>query len=101
MAQPMRPPMQRSARFVLVGFFFLLTMTQFTNCGGYQAADSTLDSTEALVARLTVTCVNETPTNLIVQPHLYNGEYAVPATLQEFNIGGDCNEGGYVNNEID
>jgi len=90
--------MQRSARVVLVGFFMLVIMTQFTNCGDYQAPSSTLDT--ASVACVNTSCVNETPTNLMVTPHLYNGEYAVPANLTEFNIGGDCNEGGYMNNVV-
>jgi hypothetical protein len=91
--------MQRSARVVLGGFFALVLLTQFTNCGDYQAPSSTLDSTDS-VACLDTACVSEAPTNLMVSPHLYNGEYAVPANLTEFNIGGDCNEGGYLNNTI-
>jgi hypothetical protein len=94
-----RPPIHKAARFVLVGFFMLVTITQFNNCGGYSTPNSTMDGSSS-VSCTTVTCVVPSSNNLNVTPHLYNGEEGVPANVSEFNLGGDCNEGGYVNNII-
>lgn len=93
------PLMRKVSRFVLMGVVMLLMITQFNNCGNYQAADSTLDSMTA-VACLNESCISPDANNLSVIPHLGNGEYAVTAGLAEFNLGGDCNEAGFVNNYI-
>jgi hypothetical protein len=46
-------------------------------------------------------CVSAKSENLRLTPHLGStGEYGVPASLSEFNLGGDCNEGGYPANTI-
>jgi hypothetical protein len=90
-----RPSMQKASRFVLLGIGLSLILTQFINCGSYQAADSTLDGASA-VACTNTSCTLANTDNMSITPHVANGEYAVPAGLSEFNLGGDCNEGGFL-----
>lgn len=92
------PPMTKSLR-VLAGVTFLILMvTEFNNCGDY-SSDMNVSGASALSCTST-SCVTPTADNLKITPHLQNGEYDVPANLSEFNIGGDCNEGGYPFNKI-
>ena len=76
-------------------------LTSFNNCGNYaepyaqnMASLANLDCDQD--------CVTPTLQNLEIKPHLGgNGtEFSVPANLLEFNVGGDCNEGGYPYNLI-
>jgi hypothetical protein len=90
-----RPLIQKASRFVLLGFCLLVMLTQFNNCGGYDAADSTLDGASSVLCTNT-SCTASNADNLTLTVHLANGEYAVPAGLSEFNLGGDCNEAGFL-----
>ena len=90
--------MKKASQLVLLGIFALFGLTQFTNCDGYQTP-STLDGAST-TSCTNASCVTENPNNLMVTPHIDNGEYGVTAGLSEFNLGGDCNEGGYLNNVI-
>jgi len=85
--------------FYLLQAGLLLALLTFNNCGGYQTPNNDASSVAA-VNCTTPNCVLPTDANLKVTPHLGNGEYAVPANLAEFNIGGDCNEGGYPYNLV-
>lgn len=71
----------------------------FNNCGQYQQEDNFMVS--ASVNCLNATCVSASSSNLSLRANLGGGsEYSVPANLAEFNLGGDCNEGGYPQNTI-
>lgn len=82
---------------VLVGTL----LTQFNNCGGYSSTDvSTASGLTSLDCD--ADCISQASDNLEVKVNLgSNGvEYSVPAGLSEFNLGGDCNEGGYASSVI-
>ncbi|CAM5999383.1 unnamed protein product [Sphagnum balticum] len=48
----------------------------------------------------TANCVTPTVTNMRIEANLDNGGFTVPLNMSEFNIGGDCNEGGFPLNLI-
>jgi hypothetical protein len=85
--------------FRILGGLALLTMTltEFTNCAGDQSTDQ--PSTVAATDCVNTSCINPSLINVSVTPHLYNGAFLVPST-GIFNIGGDCNEGGYPFNRV-
>lgn len=71
-----------------------------TGCGTYEAEQSS--SSSSLSLDCDEDCITPEPQNLEVKAHLGgNGsEYSVPADLAEWNMGGDCNEGGFPHNVI-
>jgi hypothetical protein len=86
-----------------LSFLFVVTLvmvTQFTNCGTYSAANNDSSSSSA-VSCTNATCITPTLDNLSVTAHLAGGaQFSVPSNLTDWNIGGDCNEGGYPYNSI-
>ena len=77
----------------------LAPLLTIISCSGYQQAQTSSESV-ATIACTNATCISTLSDNLKVTPHLGNGEYAVPASLVDFNLGGDCNEGGYPFNTV-
>jgi hypothetical protein len=78
-----------------------LVLVGYTNCSNYQ--EPQVDNLASLVnLSCDDDCITPTTDNLKITPHLGGSgtEYSVPANLVEFNIGGDCNEGGYPYNMI-
>lgn len=80
------------------GILALLVMTQFTNCdvytnnGAFMAASTcgSLCDGDANADLLEVKVnIPDTPSNFVY-----------PSSLTQFDIGGACNEGGYVNNVV-
>jgi len=73
----------------------------FNNCGSYEAqmAGANDYQSASLECETTSDCVVRTNTNLKISP-LPGDNFPVNATLQAFNIGGDCNEAGYSNHQI-
>jgi hypothetical protein len=90
--------MRKASRVVLLGFVLLTMLTQFTNCGAYQTPQP-YDGLSA-VACENSSCVLESADNLRINVNLGDGQYSVPGTYTEFNLGGDCNEGGFARNYI-
>jgi hypothetical protein len=80
----------------VVGFALLL---QFTNCASPKS-ETGEDSQSSLDCGTSSNCIFPNPQNLKIVPHIKNGQFAVTASLADFNIAGDCNEGGYANNTI-
>lgn len=76
-----------------------LLLTQFNNCGNVAQSMDGLESASMLSCE-TADCVTPNANALQVQANVGNGTYSVPASLIEFNIGGDCNEGGFRYNTI-
>ncbi len=75
-------------------------LTQFNNCGNY-ADPKKADLSFSSVVCDTPSCITAKSANLNITPHVgAAGEYGVPPALSEFNIGGDCNEGGYPVNTV-
>ena len=75
-------------------------MTQFNNCGNY-AEPALVEANMASVSCDTPKCISPKATALNIAPHVGSaGEYGVPPALSEFNLGGDCNEGGYPANTV-
>lgn len=93
------PDMNKNLRLIFPLLMMSLLVTQFNNCGNYASPAMNLDSTSTL-ACVSTTCVDPNVDNLKITPHLANGELSVPANLSEFNVGGDCNEGGFPNNTV-
>lgn len=85
------------AAFALLG----VLLTQFNNCGGYQGSAATDDASLDAVTCTTNNCIVPDQSIMAVTPHLASsGDEGITAALSEFNIGGDCNEGGYPYNTI-
>jgi hypothetical protein len=77
---------------------FGLLLTEFNNCGDY-AQPATTNGASSLSCT-TPNCVISTADNLKIIAHLANGEYDLKADINEFDLGGDCNEGGFLVNKI-
>lgn len=77
-------------------------MTHFNNCGVYESnvANTSDFQSTALDCDSGSDCVTESNTNLKITP-LPNSTFYVTPSLEAFNIGGDCNEAGYVNHRIE
>lgn len=76
-----------------------LLLTQFNNCGNVAQSVDGLQFA-SLVNCANSDCVTPDSSALRVQANVGNGNYPVPASLTEFNIGGECNEGGFRYNQI-
>jgi hypothetical protein len=77
-----------------------LMLTQFNNCGSYSAQNND-ESSSSVVSCTSANCITPTLANLGIKVNMGGGaEYSVPAGLAEWNLGGDCNEGGYPYNMI-
>lgn len=75
-------------------------LTQFTNCGEYSSPNNS-SASSSVVACTNTSCITPTLDNLSAKVNLGGGaDYSVPTGLAEFNLGGDCNEGGYPYNII-
>jgi hypothetical protein len=77
-----------------IGTFLFVLMFQFQNC----AQDSTPNVQEDIGSSFACSeadCIPETAANLKISPNLFNGNVVVKTGIDEFNLGGDCNEGGF------
>lgn len=86
-------------RTLSIGLFVGVVITQFNNCGA-AGNPATFALSASSIACTDVGCVTPTTENLKVVANLNGGQFPVPANLTEFNIGGDCNEGGFPYNTI-
>lgn len=84
---------------IVIGFL-TLTLMPFTNCGQYaQPASEAMSSSEFVPCN--DRCITPVLENLSIKVNMGNATtYTVPAGLSEFNLAGDCNEGGYPANFI-
>lgn len=95
----LRPLTHKSVQLVLVVGATVLTLTQFNNCSNYQPNIAT-DGTSSIDCTTTTNCIVPNPNNVGITAHLLNGTESILPSESEFNIGGDCNEGGYPYNDI-
>lgn len=92
--------MSKTLRWLSLTLVFAAMVTQFNNCGNY-ADTPTYVATGSSVSCVDADCVNQSVDNLNLQVNLGGGtEFGVAANLGEFNLGGDCNEGGFPYNTI-
>ena len=49
---------------------------------------------------LSESCVTANEDLLAVKPNLFSGQINITASVAEFNVGGDCNEGGFAANTL-
>jgi hypothetical protein len=88
-----------TSRWILVLVLGAVVLTQFNNCGSVSSPETGL--TETLSISCDEDCVTATADNLESKPNLVDGaEYKVAADVIEFNIAGECNEGGFPLNTI-
>lgn len=91
---------------VLTKWFGVMAVTLVIPVAFQNCSDMTATQTEDIASVVNLTCDEDciTPTlaDLEVKAHLGGSgtEYSVPTNLIEFNIGGNCNEGGYAYNTI-
>ncbi len=78
---------------------FAVLLAPFTNCGQY-GEPMLSDESESVLTCTTDDCIQPQPNHLKIQANLTGNLFVVKAGLAEFNIGGDCNEGGYPSNTI-
>jgi|GEM_PF-1981629 len=77
-----------------------LMVSPFTNCGQY-ADPASEELYNQSLDECDDDCVMPKAENLSVKANVGSGnDYGVPAGLTEWNLGGDCNEGGYPSNYI-
>lgn len=92
--------MTKSLNLFIVFAFLGLTTLPFTNCGNYAdpANESVLD---AFSEECDDDCIMPKSENLQIKANLPEGSQVTitPADI-DFNLGGDCNEGGYPYNII-
>lgn len=80
--------------------FLTLSLLPFTNCGQYAEPASEAMSSTGFVP-CNDRCITPVLENLSVKVNMGTAtSYTVTNDLAEFNLGGDCNEGGYVTNFI-
>lgn len=82
----------------LIAILFVVA-TQFTNCGQPEIALSESDNS---IQDCDADCITPKSGNLALNLHVGGSgtQYSVPTGLAEFNLGGDCNEGGFGYNLV-
>jgi len=87
-------------RYLFTVAFVSVLLLQFNNCSQYKQGSEDLLSSSVLDCD--DDCVIQNTDNLQIKVNLGgNGaEYSVPYGLTEWNLGGDCNEGGFLFNTI-
>ena len=87
----------------ILSFSLLATLlvTTFTNCSPYSQSDNSSDGGLSDLSCTTAACINPTPDNLSIKINLSGGnQFPVPRGLIDFNLAGECNEGGFAYNTI-
>lgn len=95
--------MKLSYKRSLVAFGLMSIMVlPFTNCGQYSdVSTDNFSSSSSVDCSKDSDCIVPTSDNLSLKVNVGGGsQYDVPSGLSEFNLGGDCNEGGYPYNIV-
>ena len=71
----------------------------FNNCGVYETPAPLANDFSSLSCDSDTDCVAESDLNLKVEP-LPNDNFPALASLEAFNVGGNCNEAGFENHQI-
>ncbi|MGE4130078.1 MAG: hypothetical protein AB7F86_00485 [Bdellovibrionales bacterium] len=92
--------MNKPLRFASLSLLLALILFQFNNCGKY-AEPMAGSGTATLTSCTTPKCISPSVDNLSLKVNLGGQtEYQPGAAAIDFNLGGDCNEGGYPFNTI-
>lgn len=95
----MRTLDNKTARTLILSAATAVLLTAFANCGTYSDEGTTVNS-----SLLDVTCDDDcivpAPENLAVKVNLGEGTDFPVNPVSDFNLGGDCNEGGFPYNTI-
>lgn len=92
--------MTKTMRWLSLTLVFTAMVTQFNNCGNY-ADTPTYSASASSVTCDSDSCSPKSIDNLSLQVNLGgNTEYSVTPDLGVFNMGGDCNEGGFPFNTV-
>lgn len=92
--------MKTSLRWFSLALIGAVMATQFTNCGNYADPAVSYASVSA-ITDCDEDCISEDINNLAIIANTGgSGQYGVTVDLAEFNLGGDCNEGGFPINTI-
>lgn len=90
----------KSMRWLPLSLIVVALMTQFNNCGNY-ADPATYSSSSSVDCAGDDDCILPTVSNLNIKVNYGGGtQYSVTADNAEFNLGGDCNEGGFPYNTV-
>ena len=91
----------RFIRWGSISTLLLVLLSQFVNCGQYNDATDNSSSETTLVCDAN-SCMIPNADNLAIKALLPGGasEYGLSASLIDFNLGGDCNEGAFPFNTI-
>lgn len=83
--------------YLTLALFLTVLLTQFTNCDVYSnnSLFQTL-STECVE----VDCVGQNPDFIEIKLFTDQGEFYVANDASTFDLGGECNEGGFAKNQI-
>lgn len=93
-------PMNRTIRALSLTLILVAVGLQFTNCSTYAPQNGTILS-QASVNCTDDDCITPTVDNLSIRANFGGStEFTVNADMVEFNLGGDCNEGGYKYNTV-
>lgn len=95
----MRTLDDKTARILILSAFTAVLLTAFANCGTY-SDEGTVSSSSTLDVTCDDDCITPAPENLSLKVNLGDStDYSV-GPITDFNLGGDCNEGGYPYNTI-
>lgn len=91
--------MKTSLRWLALSLVGVVMVTQFTNCGNY--AEPAVYSSASAITSCDDDCITESVDNLAIKANTGpSSEYGVTVDIAEFNLGGDCNEGGFPINKV-
>lgn len=89
-------------RLLSIGTFLFVLMFQFQNCA-QDTKPNVAEDDSASATQLTCLdedCIDAVSANLKIKANLFGGNILVKSGIDEFNVGGDCNEGGFANNVV-
>jgi len=91
--------MNKSLRWSALALIGVAMITQFNNCGNY-AEPAGYNSASTIVS-CDDDCITESVDNISIKANTGTAaEYVATVDIAEFNMGGDCNEGGFPLNTV-
>ncbi len=89
----------KTLRWLALSLIGVVMVTQFTNCGNY--AEPAVYSSASAITTCDDDCITESVDDLSIKANTgTTAEYGVTVDIGEFNLGGDCNEGGFPINVV-
>lgn len=91
--------MNRSLKIFACTALGVLLLSQFNNCAQSEQPVTSYTSEPSVSSCTGASCVQANDAWIKIKANLA-GDFGVHAALTEFNIGGDCNEGGFADNDV-